>query len=126
MDVAVAGLALDAKAKSINDIHLQVSVAAADATLGEVQYANQLHLAMDIPAIVDYEQMRVALNQALIAINQWEISLDGWVKAQEDIEMDMRAALHEWQIGEVLTLLPPTLLNSLEGITADTIKVTRL
>ena len=119
MDVAVAGLALDAKAKSINDIHLQVAVAAADATLGEVQYANQLHLAMNIPAIVDYEQMRVALNQALIAINQWEISLDGWVKAQEDIEMDMRAALHEWQIGEVLALLPPTLLSSLEGITAD-------
>ena len=119
MDVAVAGLALDAKAKSINDIHLQLAVAAADATLQDIQYAKQLSLAVDIPAVVNYEQMGITLNQAHITINQWDVALDGWVRAQEDIEMDMRVALQDWQIGEILTLLPPTLLSSLEGITAN-------
>ena len=119
IDVAVAGMSLDAQVESMDDMHVQLAVASADVAMQGVEYAKGLSISLDIPAAVDMETIGIQLRQAQLAVNQFGINIDGWLNFQEKITMDMHLSLQEWQISEVLALVPPTLLSSMEGITAD-------
>ena len=119
IDVAVAGMSLDAQVESMDDMHVQLAVASADVAMQGVEYAKGLSISLDIPAAVDMEAIGIQLRQAQLAVNQFGINIDGWLNFQEKITMDMHLSLQEWQISEVLALVPPTLLSSMEGITAD-------
>ena len=119
IDVAVAGMSLDAQVESMDDMHVQLAVASADVAMQGVEYAKGLSISLDIPAAVDMETIGIQLRQAQLAVNQFGINIDGWLNFQEEITMDMHLSLQEWQISEVLALVPPTLLSSMEGITAD-------
>ena len=119
IDVAVAGMSLDAQVESMDDMHVQLAVASADVAMQGVEYAKGLSISLDIPAAVDMETIGIQLRQAQLAVNQFGINIDGWLNFQEKIAMDMHLSLQEWQISEVLALVPPTLLSSMEGITAD-------
>ena len=119
IDVAVAGMSLDAQVESMDDMHVQLAVASADVAMQGVEYAKGLSISLDIPAAVDMETIGIQLRQAQLAVNQFGINIDGWLNFQEEIAMDMHLSLQEWQISEVLALVPPTLLSSMEGITAD-------
>lgn len=119
IDVAVAGMSLDAQVESMDDMHVQMAVASADVAMQGVEYAKGLSISLDIPAAVDMETIGIQLRQAQLAVNQFGINIDGWLNFQEKIAMDMHLSLQEWQISEVLALVPPTLLSSMEGITAD-------
>lgn len=119
IDVAVAGMSLDAQVESMDDMHVQLAVASADVAMQGVEYAKGLSISLDIPAAVDMETIGIQLRQAQLAVNQFGINIDGWLNFQEEIAMDMHLSLQEWQISEVLALVPPTLLSSIEGITAD-------
>ena len=119
LDVAVAGMSLDAQVESMDDMHVQLAVASADVAMQGVEYAKGLSISLDIPAAVDMETIGIQLRQAQLTVNQFGINIDGWLNFQEKIAMDMHLSLQEWQISEVLALVPPTLLSSMEGITAD-------
>ena len=100
-------------------MYMQLTLAAVDATLKDVQYANQLRVSADIPAAVDVDAMRVAFRQAHVGVNQFEVAIDGWAQAGETIDMDIKLGLQEWKISDVLALVPPCFLSSLDGISAD-------
>lgn len=119
IDVAVAGVSLDAQVESMDDMHVQLAVASADVAMQGVEYAKGLSISLDIPAAVDRKTIGIQLRQAQLTVNQFGINIDGWLNFQEEITMDMHLSLQEWQISEVLALVPPTLLSSMEGITAD-------
>ena len=121
IDASIQGLSIDLQAQStdIIDMHLLLAIASANVRLQDVTYAQHLSLSADIPAQVDIHNMGIQLHQAKMAINEFGIALDGWVNAREDIHMDVRLALQDWQIADLLALVPANLQSSLEGITAD-------
>lgn len=121
IDASIQGLSIDLQAQStdIIDMHLLLAFASANVSLQDVTYAQHLSLSADIPAQVDIHNMGIQLHQAKMAINDFGIALDGWVNAREDIHMDVRLALQDWQIADLLAIVPANLQSSLEGITAD-------
>lgn len=121
IDASIQGLSIDLQAKSTEliDMHLLLAIASANVSLQDVTYAQQLSLSADILAQVDIHNMGIQFHQAKMAINEFGIALDGWVNVQEDILMDMHLTLQDWQIADLLALVPANLQSSLEGITAD-------
>ena len=119
IDATISGMAFHMQVESWSDMYMQLTLAAVDATLKDVQYANQLRVSADIPAAVDVDAMRVAFRQAHVGVNQFEVAIDGWAQAGETIEMDIKLGLQEWKISDVLALVPPCFLSSLDGISAD-------
>ena len=119
IDAAVAAMDLRLQVESLADLRLQLEAAAVDATLKGDSYAEDLSVRADLPASLDLEAMRVAFHQARLAVNQFELTIDGWAQAQETIEMDLKLALQDWKISEVLALVPPCFMSSLDGISAD-------
>ena len=119
IDAAVAAMDLRLQVESLADLHLQLEAAAVDATLKGDSYAEDLSVRAELPASLDLEAMRVAFHQARLAVNQFELTIDGWAQAQETIEMDLKLALQDWKISEVLALVPPCFLSRLDGISAD-------
>ena len=119
IDATISGMAFHMQVESWSDMYMQLTLAAVDATLKDVQYANQLRVSADIPAAVDVDAMRVAFRQARVGVNQFEVAIDGWAQAGETIEMDIKLGLQEWKISDVLALVPPCFLSSLDGISAD-------
>lgn len=119
IDATISGMAFHMQVKSWSDMYMQLTLAAVDATLKDVQYANQLRVSADIPAAVDVDAMRVAFRQAHVGVNQFEVAIDGWAQAGETIDMDIKLGLQEWKISDVLALVPPCFLSSLDGISAD-------
>ena len=119
IDATISGMAFHMQVKSWSDMYMQLTLAAVDATLKDVQYANQLRVSADIPAVVDVDAMRVAFRQARVGVNQFEVAIDGWAQVGETIDMDIKLGLQEWKISDVLALVPPCFLSSLDGISAD-------
>ena len=119
IDATISGMAFHMQVESWSDMYMQLTLAAVDATLKDVQYANQLRVSADIPAAVDLDAMRVAFRQARVGVNQFEVAIDGWAQAGEIIDMDIKLGLQEWKISDVLALVPPCFLSSLDGISAD-------
>ena len=119
IDATISGMAFHMQVESWSDMYMQLTLAAVDATLKDVQYANQLRVSADIPAAVDVDAMRVAFRQAHVGVNQFEVAIDGWAQAGETIDMDIKLGLQEWKISDVLALVPPCFLSSLDGISAD-------
>lgn len=119
IDAAVAAMDLRLQVESLADLHLQLEAAAVDATLKGDSYAEDLSVRAELPASLDLEAMRVAFHQARLAVNQFELTIDGWAQAQETIEMDLKLALQDWKISEVLALVPPCFMSRLDGISAD-------
>jgi hypothetical protein len=119
IDATISGMAFHMQVESWSDMDMQLTLAAVDATLKGVQYANQLRVSADIPAAVDVDAMRVAFRQARVGVNQFEVAIDGWAQAGETIDMDIKLGLQEWKISDVLALVPPCFLSSLDGISAD-------
>jgi hypothetical protein len=115
----IAGVSVGAKVKSFQDVHLTLAIASADAIWKDVQYAKQMSLSVDIPAHLNYETIGVSLSQARLAVNQFELTLDGWVTTKDTIAMDLQLDLQDWRIGDAIALLPPNLLSTMDGITAD-------
>ena len=119
IDAAVAAMDLRLQVESLADLRLQLEAAAVDATLKGDSYAEDLSVRAELPASLDLEAMRVAFHQARLAVNQFELTIDGWAQAQETIEMDLKLALQDWKISEVLALVPPCFMSRQDGISAD-------
>lgn len=115
----IAGVSVGAKVKSFQDVHLTLAIASADAIWKDVQYAKQMSLSVDIPAHLNFETMGVSLAQARVAVNQFGLTLDGWVTTKDTIAMDLQLDLQDWRIRDAIALLPPNLLSTMDGITAD-------
>ena len=119
IDANVAGVSVGAKVENFKDIHLVLAIALADLNWKGVQYAKQMSLSVDIPAHLNFETMGVSLAQARVAVNQFGLTLDGWITTKDTIAMDIHLDLQDWRIGDAIALLPPSLLSNLNDITAD-------
>ena len=95
IDANVAGVSVGAKVENFQDIHLVLAIALADLNWKGVQYAKQMSLSVDIPAHLNFETMGVSLAQARVAVNQFGLTLDGWVTTKDTIAMDIHLDLQD-------------------------------
>lgn len=119
LSASLANTALAVRASSWDDMLLTLSSEAVSATMGGVQYADSLQVAMSIPASVDLENMHFALHKADLQVNEFALQLDGTADVADSISLNMRAYAREWQIAPLLALLPASLTDMLSDISVD-------
>ena len=119
LSASLANTALSLRASSWDDMLLTLSSEAVSATMGDVQYADSLQLAMSIPASVDLENMHFALHKADLQVNEFALQLDGTADVSDSISLNVRAYAREWQIAPLLALLPASLTDMLSDISVD-------
>lgn len=119
LSASLANTALSLRASSWDDMLLTLSSEAVSATMGDVQYADSLQLAMSIPASVDLENMHFALHKADLQVNEFALQLDGTADVADSISLNVRAYAREWQIAPLLALLPASLTDMLSDISVD-------
>ncbi len=77
-------------------------------------------LRANIPAELNLDIMHINLKEALLAINSHEINLNGVAQLDsDDINLDMQFATNEWNLEELITLVPESYSNLLDGINAS-------
>lgn len=101
--------------KGWDDVLLTLQSASVSATLGDTQYADELQVGITMPAEVNLDSMHFVLHQAQLAINQFELGIDGVVDLQPDLAVDATIQTNNWQIEPLLALLPASITQSLQS-----------
>ena len=79
--------------------------------------ADSLTLRANVPAEVNLDIMHLNLKEALLAVNSHEINLNGVAQMQgDDINLDMQFATNQWNIEELIALIPDSYADLLDGI----------
>lgn len=90
-------------------------------------YATDAHIVLHAPYDMDLEMTglsdikhaAVQLKDASLALNEFNIAIEGEARVLPDIEMDLQLATNKWHISDVLALVPAELFTMPDGITAD-------
>ncbi len=110
---------LSAKAESWDDMLIALDAQDVCATLQGETYADNLHLELIAPLAMNLDSMHFAFNGARLAVNDFDIRLEGKVALNEDIDLDVALSTGEWQIKELLALVPASFTSSLKDIDVD-------
>lgn len=110
---------LSAKAESWDDMLIALDAQDVCATLQGETYADNLHLELIAPLATNLDSMHFAFNGARLAVNDFDIRLEGKVALNEDIDLDVALSTGEWQIKELLALVPASFTSSLKDIDVD-------
>ena len=79
--------------------------------------ADSLALHANVPTEVNLDVMHLNLKEALLAVNSHEINLNGVAQMQgDDINLDMQFATNQWNIEELISLIPDAYADLLDGI----------
>ena len=78
---------------------------------------DSLALRAEVPAEVNLDIMHLNLKEALLAINSHEINLNGVAQMQgDDINLDMQFATNQWNLEDIIALIPEAYADLLDGI----------
>ena len=110
---------LSAKAESWDDMLIALDAQDVCATLQGETYADNLHLELIAPLAMNLDSMHFAFDGARLAVNDFDIRLEGKVALNEDIDLDVALSTGEWQIKELLALVPASFTSSLKDIDVD-------
>ena len=78
---------------------------------------DSIALHANVPAEVNLDIMHINLKDALLAVNSHEINLNGVAQLDnDDINLDMQFATNQWNLTEVIALIPEAYADMLEGI----------
>ncbi len=112
--------ALTAHIDSWDDVNLQLAVQALSLQIGEEQLADSLQVGIYLPHTgVNLTNMQFTLRNAVLGVNEFDVTVNGTAALQDDITMDATFAVQDWQVTEVLKLVPASYLSMLDGIDID-------
>lgn len=107
---------ISGEADGWDDVLVKLSSESVSATLGETQYADGVQLRIKLPAEVDLETMHFVLHKAELAINEFELGIDGIVDIQPALAVDARITTNTWEIEPLVELLPASIQKSLASL----------
>ncbi len=111
---------LTACINSWDDVNLQLATKALSLQIGEEQLADSLQVGVNLPHTgVNLSDMQFTLRNALLGVNEFDMQLNGMASLQDDIEVDATLAVQDWQVLDVLKLVPASYLSMLDGIDID-------
>lgn len=116
IDASLSHTEIKAKVESWDDIRLNLGSQDICANVKGTQFANHLCLKMVLPMSADLETMHFELEDASLAVNEFEIALAGKADIHDTIHLDAHLETEEWQIEPLLALLPSQITESLKDI----------
>ncbi len=116
LSALLTNTAINGTVKGWDDVLLTLQSASVSATLGDTQYADGLQVGLTLPAEVNLDSMHFVLHQAQVAINEFELGIDGAVDLQPDLAVDATIQTNNWQIEPLLELLPASITQSIRSL----------
>ena len=117
MTAALQQVKLRASANGLEDIDLSLDCHSADLSLKGEQYLNAAKLKLDVDDLgADIENLKFDIPKAKLSLNQFDLSVGGNVRIADDITLDANVSAKEWDVVELLQILPSSLASKLEGI----------
>ncbi len=78
---------------------------------------DSIALHANVPAEVNLDIMHLNLKEAKLAVNSHEINLNGVAQLDnDDVNLDMQFATNQWNLTEVIALIPEAYADILDGI----------
>ena len=104
---------LSAKAEGWNDMLIALDAQDVCASLKGETYADRIHLEMIAPLAMNLDSMYFAVDGARLAVNAFDLRLEGEVTLSEDIAMDVRLQTGTWDIESLMALVPERFTSSI-------------
>ena len=99
------------------DGNLALALPSTTFDLDSNRLADSLALRANIPAEVNLNIMHINLKDALLAVNSHEINLNGVAQLDnDDINLDIQFATNQWNLEELIALIPEAYADLLDGI----------
>lgn len=99
---------------------LKLFLTGVSATMGETQYADSLNVQAILPLKASLDSLKFALTDALIGINEHQISLTGDTEIGDDIRMNMNFSTNNIALNKLFPLVPEEMMKEyLDGINLD-------
>ncbi|MCQ2311224.1 MAG: AsmA family protein [Paludibacteraceae bacterium] len=116
VDALLLNTELSGSVDGWDDVLVKLQSESVSATLGNTQYANNLQLKLRLPAEVYLDSMHFVAHEAELAINEFELGLDGTVDLQPDLKADMKVETNTWEIEPLLALLPRSITDGIKDL----------
>ena len=118
IDLGLQEAMITAKVVDWDDLQLAVDLKHINVNIAGEQLANDLSLQLTLPGAVDIDSMRVTLHQARLIVDDLAMTLDGCARFDKDIQTDVRITTTEWQLDNVMQLLPIELDRDISNLLA--------
>lgn len=119
IEASIGNTELSAKADSWDDMLLSLDARNICAKIKGDTYADNLHLELIAPLAMDLEKMHFAFDGLRLALNDYQLRLEGDVTLGDVIDLDVKLATGKWQIKPLLALVPQTFTRSLQDLDVD-------
>ena len=99
------------------DGNLALNLPSTTFDLDSNRLADSLALRANVPAELNLDVMHINLKDALLAVNSHEINLNGVAQLDnDDINLDIQFATNQWNLEELIALIPEAYADLLDGI----------
>ena len=116
---ASLGATVSAKVESWDDMLVALDAQNVCARLQGETYADNLHVELVAPMAMNLDSMHFAFDGARLAINDFQVRLEGDVTLGDAIDVDAKIETGKWQIQPLLALVPQQFTKSLKDIDVD-------
>ena len=110
---------LSATADSWDDMLVALDAQNVCARMQGETYADNLHVEMVAPLAMNLDSMHFAFDGARLAVNDFQVRLEGDVTLGDAIDVDAKIETGKWQIQPLLALVPQQFTKSLKDIDVD-------
>lgn len=110
---------LSAKAESWDDMLIAMEAKDVCANLKGDSYADSLHVEILAPLAMNLDSMHFAFDGARLAVNDFNLRLEGEVTIQDSIAIDANVKTDKWQVQPLLALVPAKFTSALKDIEVD-------
>ena len=110
---------LSARAESWSDMLIVLDAKDVCAKLQNETYADSLHLELIAPLAMNLDSMHFAFDGARLAVNDFNLRIEGDVTLGDDISIDASIETGKWQIKPLLALVPAKFTTSLSDLDVD-------
>ena len=110
---------LSAKAASWDDMLIALDAQDVCVSLKGETYADSLHVELIAPMAMNLDAMHFTFDGARLAINDFQVRLEGDVALGDSIDIDAKIETGKWQIRPLLALVPASFTTALKDVNID-------
>ena len=110
---------LSAKADGWDDMLVTLDARDVCAFIKNETYADSLHVELIAPMAMNLDSMHFAFDGARLAVNDFQVRIEGDVTIGDAIDMDAKLETSKWQIKPLLALVPAKFTSGLKDIDVD-------
>ena len=109
IEASLTNAVLTAQAPDWNHFHIGLEANDVCARMQGETYADNMHVALDLPMDVQLDSMHFTLHDASLALNEFALGLDGDITLGDSIDVNMHLTTGQWDIESLLAILPASL-----------------